>query len=280
MITLFNDFIFHFQEFEFIRIALIATLLVTLICGLLSPLVVLKQRSYIGETLSHVIFPGVIFGYFCAEFFQLPFWLCLFLGASITALLGTYILENILKTLKIPNDAAAIICLTSFFAIGIIQLSKMRSSRIDPGKILFGDVLTLSWTDISLLAVVLGAVSLAIVTLKKHWNAWLSDPEFAEVAGFKVKLLDKLFPVLVTFTVLTGLFAVGGLMISALLTFPAVLYQPRSVVSFPTLLISVTAGLIGFCLSFQLNWPVGPSIVVASFAFVLIRIGALRLKPF
>lgn len=265
-------------QFGFAQIALVATILITLMCGILSPVVVLKQRAYLGDTLSHLVFPGVVAGILLTKFTSLPFWFCILSGSIITALLGTYISEWILKKLKIPPDASAIICLTSFFAIGIIAISSNRGTRIDPESILFGDVLTLSWKDISVLSITLIFVAISIITLKKHWDAWLSDPEFAEIAGFKVKILEKLFPILMTLAILSGLFAVGGLMISALLTIPTIIYQPRSVFSPIVVLLSLIVGIIGVLLAFTFNWPVGPSIVVVGFTIILSKTFAILLQ--
>ncbi|APJ04021.1 metal ABC transporter permease [Silvanigrella aquatica] len=269
---------FQIFQYSFAQIAVIATILITLMCGFLSPVVVLKQRAYMGDTLSHLVFPGVIAGILFSNYTDFPFWICILLGAIVTALLGTFISEWILKSLKIPPDASAVICLTSFFAMGIIAISSNRDTRLDPESILFGDVLTLSWRDVGILAGALIFVATAILSLKKHWDAWLSDPEFAEIAGFKVKTLEKLFPIMMTFAILSGLFAVGGLMISALLTLPTIIYQPRSVFSPIVVLLSLIGGLLGILLAFSFNWPVGPSIVIVGFVSILVKTLAVRLQ--
>ncbi|BBH53456.1 metal ABC transporter permease [Fluviispira sanaruensis] len=265
-------------EFEFAQIALAATMLITLMCGCLSPVVVLKQRAYLGDTLSHLVFPGVIAGIVLAKFSCIPFWACILLGASLTAFIGTFISEWILKTLKIPPDASAIICLTSFFAMGIIAISSNKGTRIDPESILFGDVLTLTINDLYILTLSLIVVFISIITLRKHWDAWLTDPEFAEIAGFKVKLLDKLFPFLMTFAILSGIFAVGGLMISALLTLPTIIFQPKSVFSPIVVLISFIGGILGILIAFSFNWPVGPSIVLVGFITILTKTFVVHLQ--
>ncbi|WGL60166.1 metal ABC transporter permease [Pigmentibacter sp. JX0631] len=275
-----QEFLSFFQifNFEFAQIAFIAIILITIMCGTLSPVVVLKQRAYLGDTLSHLVFPGVIVGIVVAKLTLLPFWGCILIGSIATALIGTFLAEWILKTLKIPPDASAVICLTSFFAMGIIAISNAKDTRIDPESILFGDVLTLSWLDVLVLAITLVCVLISIIFLRKHWDAWLSDPEFAEIAGFKVKLLEKLFPVLMTAAILSGLFAVGGLMISSLLTLPTIIYQPRSVFSPIVVLLSLIGGILGFLLAFSFNWPVGPSIVILGFFSIIVKTLSVQIR--
>ena len=94
-----QDFTLLLQTFQysFAQIALVATILITLMCGILSPVVVLKQRSYLGDTLSHLVSPGVIIGIMLAKYTEFPFWGCILMGAIATALLGTFISEWILK---------------------------------------------------------------------------------------------------------------------------------------------------------------------------------------
>lgn len=265
-----------FADFEFARVALASTLVVSAICGLLSPMIVMKQRSYIGDTLAHLVFPGVIGGYFTAAALGLPLWASLLVGAAITGFFGNITVTMLQRVLRIPPDAAAVVTLTGFFGVGVVTVSRLKGTRIDLDRILFGDVLTLTWGDVAVLGSVLAVVLGMLSGLRRHWDAWLSDPEFAEIAGFRVRLIELAFPVLVTFAVLTGMFAVGGLMISALLALPAVLFRPRSVLSWPALGASLVLGLTGLLVAFQFDWPVGSTIVVAGFVIVLTKAVALR----
>lgn len=269
---------FEIFQFQFARIALIATILISSICGLLSPIVVLKQRSYLGDALAHLIFPGVIAGLFLAKWSTLPLWTCVFAGAIVTTLIGTFLSEWILKNLKIPPDSAAVICLSSFFALGIIFISGSKNIRISPENLLFGDVLTLNKTDVGILTSVFVLIGASILAFQKHWDAWLADPEFAEIAGFKVKSLDRLFPILLTLSILSGLFAVGGLMISALITIPAILYQPKSVFSPYVILCSLVCGFVGIFSAFYFNCPVGPAIVLVGFVFIFVKLLYVKIR--
>jgi ABC-type Mn2+/Zn2+ transport system permease subunit len=249
-------------SYGFAQIAAASVLLVSLMCGLLSPAIVLKQRSYLGDTLAHLVFPGVIAGYFTARALDLPLWASLVAGAAISGLLGNVLLGALERRLRIPPDAAAVVTLTAFFAAGVIAVSKVSGTRVDLHTILFGDVLTLEWNDVWTLGAVNVLALAAIAGLRRHWDAWGADPEFAAIAGFKVVAVERLFPILTTFVVLSGMFAVGGLMISALLAIPAILTSPRSFFSPLTVLVSALMGLTGLALAFQFDWPVGSTIVL------------------
>ena len=252
----------NLASFQFARVAAASALLVSITCGLLSPAIVLKQRSYLGDTLAHLVFPGVIAGYFTATALDLPVWASLVVGAGVSGLAGNVLLGFLERRLRIPPDAAAVVTLTAFFAAGVIALAKVRGTRVDLHTILFGDVLTLDWSDVWVLGAVCVFSLAAIAGLRRHWDAWGADPEFAAISGFKVVAVERLFPILTTFVVLSGMFAVGGLMISALLAIPAILTSPRSFFSPVTVLASTCMGLAGLIIAFQFDWPVGSSIVL------------------
>jgi ABC-type Mn2+/Zn2+ transport system permease subunit len=169
-----------------------------------------------------------------------------------------------------------VVVLTLFFAIGVLISSKFShlfaEAQFDLHRFLFGDVLTLSWLDLLPLAFS-GFVSLgALVWLQKDWDAWVSDPEFAQLAGFRVKWVSALFPVLVTSTVLCGIWTVGSLMISALITLPAVLVQPSTVLSKASIATALLIGLLGSLAGFALDLPMGSSLVLTGGLFVLIKV--------
>lgn len=260
-----------FVETDFARMALVCTLLVAGVCGLLSPTIVLKQRAYVGDTLAHLVFPGLVAGYFAAEGFALPLWISLSVGAVVTGFLGSVFVEKIERVLALPPDSAAVVTLTGFFAAGVVVVSKVRGTRIDLERFLFGDVLTMSGSEAISLAVVLLVLAFILLVLRRDWNAWLSDPEFALLMGFRVRLIERLFPVVVTAGVLLGLFAVGGLMMSALLALPAVLLPPKSALSIPSILVSVVLATLGLLLAFALDWPVGSTIVLLGFILVFTK---------
>ena len=95
--------------------------------------------------------------------------------------------------------------------------------------------------------------------------------------GFRVRLIERLFPIIVTASVLTGLVAVGGLMISALFTVPAVLLPPKSALSIRALIFSVLLAFCGLLAAFALDWPVVSTIVLLGFILVLGKAIVVRL---
>lgn len=257
-------------------VAGIGTLMVALLAGFLSPAVVMKEKSYVGDVVAHYVFPGVVAGYFVALRFDFPVLPALFVGAAVSALAGTFISEFVGKTLRTPTDASAVVTLTGFFGLGVVGISKAKGARLDLHSFLFGNILGLEWTDICVLGFVFVVTAFLLWILRDDWEAWICDPEFASLAGFRTKLLEKLFPVLVTLVVLVSLFAVGALMVSALLTLPAVLVRPRRVVSGKAILLSVIIGAVGLVLGLAADWPIGSAIVTLGLVLVIVKATVVR----
>lgn len=269
----------NFFKYEFAQVAFLATASIAVSCAILSPITVAKERSYLSDAISHLIFPGIIAGYVAAYGFHLPLWSALFIGAAFTGFLGAFLSEFITKTLRIPSDSSAIISLTGFFSAGIILLSQFRDVNISAENILFGDVLAVQKKELAILYVVLFINFISILVLQKHWMAWISDNEFSIIAGYKTRWLNRLFPILLTVTILTGLFAIGSLMISFFIIFPAILTNPRKILSWNAIFVSLVCSFAGFLLSFQLNWPVGPSIVLLGFCLILFKSFIRKYRP-
>ena len=141
-------------SYGFVPNACCAVVLISCLCGFLSPVVVLKQRAYLSDAISHLVFPGVVTGIILSQYASISMWYCVLIGATITALFGSFLSEWILKILKIPSDASAVICLTAFFALGVVLVSNQKGTRISPEDILFGDALTLNKIYLYILSVV------------------------------------------------------------------------------------------------------------------------------
>lgn len=253
----------------------IGIVIICVLGGLLSPLVVLKQRAYLTDTIAHLVFPGIVIGILASRLYHLDNWFCIIAGASITAVIGTYVSEWFLEKLKIPPDSAAIVCLSAFFAIGVLMLLWTKQDPIEPEELLFGDVMSLTYNNLVLLTLVLLFNFVIIFSYRKHWDAWLTDAEFAQIAGFKIKTLNRLFPLLVTISVLAGFLAVGGLMIAALITMPAIICQSRRIISIPTIVFSFCLGIFGFIFAILIHLPVGPILVLLGFILIIAK-AALR----
>ena len=156
-------------------------------------------------------------------------------------------------------------------AAGLVTLSLVDNVRIDINAYLFGDLLAVDRQD--LLAMAIGA-SLVLAALAKMWRGLLAvtvSEELAQVEGYPVARLRLLFMVLLAVVIAGAMKLVGVLLITALLIIPAASARPFSkspaqMAGLATI-ISMISVALGLLLSYQLDTPAGPSIVLTSSLF-------------
>ena len=269
---------FTFQD-PAVRYALIGSILLGLSCGLLGSFIVVRKMALVGDALSHAVLPGVALG-FMWNMTKDP--LAIFIGATIAGLLGTAVVTWIKQTTKLKEDTALGLVLASFFAVGICLLTKIQrlpsgnKSGID--KFLFGQAAAIGLNDIQLMAVTTGLAVLCIAFFYKEFLVTSFDSGFAHVVGLPVKVLHYALMLLLAFSVVISLQAVGVVLVSAMLITPAaaayLLTDRMSRMLWLAALFGIVSGAVGAFLSFLgPNLPTGPFMVlgattVFSFAFL------------
>lgn len=192
-----------------------------LVSGALGTFAVLRKQSLLGDAISHAALPGVAIAFLLTRSKE-P----LLLGAAAAAWIGTLLVMSIVRTTRIKYDSALALMLSVFFGVGLMLLTYIQKNLDDASQaglksFLFGQAATLIWDDIVLIGV-LGALALGMMLVFwKEFKLLSFDPDFAASLGFPVKLLDVLLTSLLVIAIVTGLQAVGAVLMSALLVAPA-----------------------------------------------------------
>jgi ABC-type Mn2+/Zn2+ transport system permease subunit/Mn-dependent DtxR family transcriptional regulator len=264
---------FTFQDAA-VRYALLGSLLLGLSCGLLGSFIVVRKLALMGDTLSHAVLPGVAVG-FLWNMTKDP--VAIFIGATAAGLLGTVAVTWIRETTRIKEDAALGIVLSGFFAVGIClvtmiqQLPHGNKSGID--KFLFGQAAAMGPGDIQLMAVVTALAVAVIFVFYKEFLVTSFDSAFASASGFPVRAIHHVLMLLLAFSVVISLQAVGVVLVSAMLIIPAasayLLTDRMHRMIWLAALFGMASGAIGAFLSFLgPGLPTGPFMVLsASFVF-------------
>jgi ABC-type Mn2+/Zn2+ transport system permease subunit/Mn-dependent DtxR family transcriptional regulator len=262
---------FTFQD-PSLRYALAGVILLGVTCGLLGSFIVVRKMALVGDTLSHAVLPGVALGFLWHQTKD-PF--AIFVGATIAGLVGTAIVGWIKQTTRLKEDAALGLVLASFFAIGICLVTMIQrlptgnKSGID--KFLFGQAAALSAGDVRLMAVVT-ILSFATITLfYKECLVASFDPGFARTAGFSTRLIHQGIMLLLAFSIVIALQAVGVVLVSAMLITPAaaayLLTDRMHVMLILAAIFGIVAGVLGAFFSFLgNNLPTGPFMVLGASA--------------
>lgn len=258
--------------YEFFVRALVASVLVGLVCAVIGTYMVLRGLAFMGDALSHAAFPGLVAAYLLGA----PF----YLGATIAAVGTALAIGWITRRGRLRGDTTIGVLFAGMFALGVFLFSTIPNYVGDLFGFLFGEVLGISGTDLVALAI-LSVVVLGVVTaLWKELLYSTFDPLAAAASGLPVAALEYLFLGLIALTIVISLQAVGIILVVAMLVTPAATAQLLADRFSRLLAIAVAVGMlapiVGLYLSFWTNTASGALIVLVETAAFLI---ALVLGP-
>jgi manganese/iron transport system permease protein/iron/zinc/copper transport system permease protein len=246
--------------YEFFRNGILVATLAGALCGLVGVYVVLRGMSYIGHGLSHAIFGGAAISVALALNAYL---------AGLWGLISAVLILLIARRRSIGADAAIGVITSSGFAIGIVVIAVVGSTRnID--ALLFGNVLGVGGADVLVVAGVAVFAVAAIILRYRQLLFTTFDPEVAEVSGVSTVRMDLLLAVLLTAVITVCMNVLGVTLIAATLVIPPVIGRLLTDSFHRMLWISVGAGTFsgfaGVYLSYYLDWPSGPAVVLTGAA--------------
>jgi len=254
----------------FVR-ALVAGVGVALVASPLGCFIVWRRLAYFGDTLSH----AALFGVALALLLESNITITVF-GVSVFIAVALMFLQ---KRATLSADALLGLLAHSALALGLIALAFMTWVRVDLMGFLFGDVLSASVNDITVIYVGGSFVISVMVFIWRPLFAATVNRELAEAEGVNPDRDDVVFMLLMAGVIAMAMKIVGVLLITALLIIPAAAARrfatgPEQMAVLAALIgsASVFVGLFG---SLEWDTPSGPSIVVAALLFFIISISPL-----
>ena len=184
-----------------LQLSLMAALLFGAVCGLTGSFIVVRRMALFGDAISHAVLPGVAIG-FMWGMEKDP--LAILIGATLAGLLGSVLVQAIVRTSRIKQDAALGIVLASFFALGLCLIRMVQNnegaSRITGLKTyLFGDVAVIDRADLITMAVIVILTFVLFYYLYRPLLVISFDRQFAYSIGISVRLLDAVFHIFLAF---------------------------------------------------------------------------------
>ena len=244
-------------ENEFMVKAIWVSALVGLVCSALSCYMTLKGWALMGDAVSHAVMPGVVIAYLL----NLPF----AVGAFVFGVGSVMAIGFIKEKTRVKEDTVIGVVFTGFFALGLVLISKVRSS-IDLTHILFGNVLGISDGDI-LQTVIISVVTLVtLAILRKDLILFCFDSTHARSIGLNITFLYYILLSLLSLTAVAGLQTVGIILVVSMLVTPGATAYLLSDRFDHMLLIAMASGVfssvIGTYVSYHLDGSTGGCIVV------------------
>lgn len=197
----------------FMQRALVEVLLLGVLAGVTGVYVVLRRLAFIGDALTHTVFPGIVIAFLLEQ--------SIVLGALAAGLLSAVLLSGLSSRPRVTDDSALAILLTSFFALGVVLVSRARSYTTDLTVFLFGRVLTVDRTEIVETAALAVLVLVGLGLLHKELVLRAFDPGAAEAMGYRLAALDLALNLAVALVVVAAVKAVGTVLVIALVVTPA-----------------------------------------------------------
>jgi manganese/iron transport system permease protein len=254
--------------YEFMRVALITTLLVAVTCCVLSSFVVLRGWSLLGDAISHSVLPGIAI----ALILDFPY----FIGAILAGVGSSVLIGLVESRARIRNDTAIGVVMTGAFSAGLVIISTIRPT-VDIFHLLFGNPMSISIQDLYLAAAVGGVALLLIGSILKEIVAYTFDPVFSKVVGVRTTVIHYILMILLSLSIVSALSTVGIILVVCLLVTPGATAQLVAKNFTEMLAISVAVGVTsvvaGLYLSYYISISSGGAIAaVATLAFFVVMI--------
>jgi zinc/manganese transport system permease protein len=265
---LFDLFLSPFQDFIFMRHALAACLALALGCGPVGVLLVLRRMSLVGDALSHAVLPGAALGFLVSGLSLYA----MTVGGIVAGLTVALLAGAVTRLTTLREDASFAALYLISLALGVLIVS-LRGSNIDLIHVLFGTILAVDDAALILVASITTATLLILAVIYRPLIVECFDPGFLRSVGGWGAPVHFIFLVLVVLNLVAGFRALGTLMAVGMMMVPAASarFWARQVwsMALAAVVIAMLSGYTGLLLSFHLNLPSGPSIILtAGFYYV------------
>ncbi|HEV8423570.1 MAG TPA: metal ABC transporter permease [Actinomycetes bacterium] len=275
-----HDWLVQPFTIPYMQRALVEVLLLGALAGAVGVFVVLRRLAFVGDALTHTVFPGVVIAHLLGQ--------SLLLGALAFGVLTALLLTGLGTHRRVGDDAALAILLTSFFSLGVVLISRTRSFTADLTVFLFGRVLAIDQTDLLQTLAVAAVVVIALVALRKELVLRAFDPEGAAAMGYRTGALDLALNLLIALVVVAAVEAVGTVLVIALIVVPAAAARLLAdrVATMTTLacLLGAAGGWLGLATSYRVSvdhgirLAAGATIVVVLVGLFLLAAAAAPLR--
>lgn len=260
--------------YDFMRQALLAGTILSIVVGLVGYFVVLRHQTFAGEALSDVAFTGALGG---AAFGINPF-VSLIVTTSIVAL----VMGGFGERLR-GRDVAIGTVLAWVLGLGVLFLSLFTAHASGSGTgfsgvtVLFGNILGTSIEQVRVLALISGGAILMLLFITRPLLFASLDPDVAAARGVPVRMLGLIFMLLLAVTVSEATQAVGALLVFALLLLPAAIAHQISSRPFVALalaaVLAVTFSWLGITIGFYTGYPSSVCISLLAFMSYVLVVG-------
>lgn len=257
-------------EYAFLQHAVISAILASIVCGIMGAIITEKKLVMMSGGIAHTAFGGIGLGHFLR--------IEPIIGALAFAVCAALGIARIQRSTSTNADLLIGMFWSLGMALGILFIALTPGYPPDMTSYLFGDILTVSRLDISLMLLLNAVIVLTVWAYFPLLKAFLFDEEFTRVLGINTRLLENFLYVLIALTIVIVIRVVGIILVIALLTIPPAIAKQFSHDLKNIMLLSMVFG-ITFCLSglwisYELHLSSGAAIILVAVAGYVVASGA------
>jgi manganese/iron transport system permease protein len=196
----------------FMQRALVASLIVGVLCAVMGCYIVLRSMAFLGDALAHAILPGVAIAFLVGG--------NLMVGALVAAVVVAVGISYVSRTGAVREDTAIGIFFAAALALGVVLISTLDGYAVDLTHVLFGNVLGVTATDVWVSGSLAVVVLAAILGLYRRLLVVSFDPILGQTLGLKTGLLRTGLFLMLALTIVVSLRTVGVALVAAMLVTP------------------------------------------------------------
>lgn len=251
---------FTWVQYDFMKNALLAVLLITPLLGMLGTMAVNHNMAFFSDALGHSALTGIALGVILGVDNEL-------ISMVAFGILLALIITKVRSAGTASADTVISVFSSAAIALGLVILS-VGGGFSKYSSYLIGDILSVTSSEILILAVTLVCVTIIWALIYNKLTLVSINRELAASRGVRVALIENIFVVLVAVVVMLSIKWVGVLLINSMLILPAACARNFSTNSrqylFSSVGLSLVSGLGGVISSFYLNTSAGATIVLIS----------------
>jgi zinc transport system permease protein len=248
--------------YDFVQRALFAAFVTGLAAPAVGTYLVQRRQALMGDGIGHVAVTGVAVGLLTQT------------SPTVTAVVVAILASVLIEVVRVKGDTGGDVALALLFyggiAGGVLIIGLAGQSAATLNRYLFGSITTVGTGDLWVTTALAVVVLVVAVGLAPRLFAVAQDPEFAQVAGLRVRGYNMLVSVLAAVTVTVAMRTVGLLLVSALMVVPVATAQQVTRTFRGTLLASMALGTLasvgGVLVSANVDVAPGATIVLLALA--------------
>jgi len=253
-------------QYQFIQNAVYASLLISILCGLVGTYVVSRRIVFIAGGVTHASFGGIGIGYFLG--------IHPLVGAAVFSTIAANIMHYFTGSGKLREDSAIGILWSFGMALGIIFIFITPGTPPNLMSYLFGNLLTVSSRELLMMLILAIVVLLFFVVFYRLMIAIAFDESYAKSLRLPVHFINYSLMTLIALVIVITIKAAGIILVMSYLTIPQstsnLFFNDFRKIALGSIVISLLGSVVGLVISYLLNVPTGASVITVFVVLFLV----------